>query len=49
LAPITKGATTVELAERIPWTVRRAVHIATSGQPGPVYVEHQSDIGSGLC
>ena len=48
LAPITKWAVTVELAERIPWTMRRAVQIATSGQPGPVYVELPADIGSGV-
>ena len=48
LAPITKWAATVELAERTPWTMRRAVQIATSGQPGPVYVELPADIGSGV-
>jgi acetolactate synthase-1/2/3 large subunit len=48
LSPITKWATTVELAEKIPWTMRRAVQIATSGQPGPVYVELPGDIGMGV-
>jgi acetolactate synthase-1/2/3 large subunit len=48
LAPITKWATTVELGVGFPWTVRRAVHIATSGQPGPVYVELPADIGAGV-
>jgi acetolactate synthase-1/2/3 large subunit len=48
LAPMTKWAVTVEVAEKIPWTMRRAVQIATSGQPGPVYVELPADIGSGL-
>lgn len=47
LRPITKWATTVELAETIPWVMRRAVQIATSGQPGPVYVELPGDIGMG--
>ena len=47
LTPITKWATTVEIPERIPWTIRRAVQIATSGQPGPVYVELPGDIGLG--
>ncbi len=47
LASITKWATTVELAETIPWTMRRAVQIATSGQPGPVYIELPGDIGLG--
>ena len=47
MAPITKWATTVEIAERIPWTIRRAIQLATSGQPGPVYVELPGDIGLG--
>lgn len=47
LTPITRWATTVETAERIPWTIRRAVQIATSGQRGPVYVELPADIGLG--
>jgi len=45
--PITKWATTVETAERIPWTIRRAIQVALSGQPGPVYVELPADIGLG--
>jgi acetolactate synthase-1/2/3 large subunit len=48
LTPITKWAATVEIAERIPWTMRRAVQIAASGQPGPVYVELPGDIGLGV-
>jgi acetolactate synthase-1/2/3 large subunit len=48
LSSITKWATTVELAENIPWVMRRAVQIATSGQPGPVYVELPGDIGLGV-
>lgn len=47
LSPITRWATTVETAERIPWTIRRAVQIATTGQRGPVYVELPADIGLG--
>jgi acetolactate synthase-1/2/3 large subunit len=47
MRPITKWATTVELPETIPWVMRRAVQIATSGQPGPVYVELPGDIGMG--
>lgn len=47
MRPITKWATTVEVAERIPWTMRRAIYLAKSGQPGPVYVELPSDIGMG--
>jgi acetolactate synthase I/II/III large subunit len=47
LAPVTKWATTVEVPERIPWTIRRAIQLATSGKPGPVYVELPADIGMG--
>ncbi len=47
LQSITKWATTVELPDNIPWVMRRAVQIATSGQPGPVYVELPADIGMG--
>jgi acetolactate synthase-1/2/3 large subunit len=47
LKPITKWAVTVEAAERIPWTIRRAVQIANTGQPGPVYVELPADVGMG--
>ena len=47
LRPITKWATTVEVPERIPWALRRAVQLATSGQPGPVYLELPADIGLG--
>lgn len=47
LNSITKWATTVELPENIPWVMRRAVQIAASGQPGPVYVELPGDIGLG--
>jgi acetolactate synthase I/II/III large subunit len=46
LAPITKWATTVEIPERIPWTMRRAVQLANMGQPGPVYIELPGDIGT---
>src|SRR5215212_6260268 len=47
MKPITKWATTVEAAERIPWTIRRAAQLACSGKPGPVYVELPADIGMG--
>lgn len=47
LAPITKWAVTVETPERIPWTIRRAIQLAVSGKPGPVYVELPGDIGMG--
>ncbi|MCO5221024.1 MAG: thiamine pyrophosphate-binding protein [Thermomicrobiales bacterium] len=47
MKPITKWATTVEVAERIPWTIRRAIQLAYTGQPGPVYVELPADVGLG--
>ncbi len=48
LSSITRWAITVELPENIPWVMRRAIQIATSGQPGPVYVELPGDIGLGV-
>jgi acetolactate synthase-1/2/3 large subunit len=48
LSSITKWATTAEVPENIPWVMRRAIHLATSGQPGPVYVELPGDIGMGV-
>ncbi|ACM05160.1 thiamine pyrophosphate-binding protein [Thermomicrobium roseum] len=42
--PITKWAATVEQPERTGWYVRRALTIATNGQPGPVYLEIPADI-----
>ena len=42
--PITKWAVTLERADRIGWTIRRAIAIATTGKPGPVYVEIPADI-----
>ena len=44
MRPITKWATTVETPEKIAWTIRRAIQIATSGKPGPVYVELPGDV-----
>jgi len=46
LRSITKWATTIETPELVPWTMRRAVQIATTGRPGPVYVELPADIGA---
>ena len=44
MRPITKWAVTVETPERIGWTIRRAVQLAKSGKPGPVYVELPADV-----
>ena len=49
LRPITKWATTVETPELVPWTMRRAVQIARTGRPGPVYVELPADLGADLA
>ena len=49
LRSITKWATTVETAELVPWTLRRALQIATTGRPGPVYVELPADLGAELA
>ena len=42
--PVTKWSTRVAQAEKVSWTMRRAFSIATSGKPGPVYVEIPTDI-----
>lgn len=44
LRPITKWATTVEVPEKIGWTIRRAAQLARTGKPGPVYVELPADV-----
>lgn len=44
MRPITKWAVTVERADRIGWTIRRAISLATTGNPGPVYVEIPADV-----
>ncbi len=42
--PISKWATEIEVAERVPEYVSRAFHTATSGRPGPVVVALPKDM-----
>lgn len=44
MAGITKWSATIERTDRTNWYLRRAISIATSGQPGPVYLEFPADI-----
>ena len=46
MKPITKWAATIERTDRTNWYLRRALSIATSGQPGPVYLEFPSDLAT---
>src|SRR3712207_5232577 len=43
-APITKWATTVHRADRLPEFVARALRVATSGRPGPVMLALPADV-----
>lgn len=45
MASITKWSATIERTDRTDWYLRRAISIATSGQPGPVYLEFPGDLG----
>jgi acetolactate synthase-1/2/3 large subunit len=42
--PVTKWAVRVDVPERIGWTVARAFALASTGKPGPVYVEIPADV-----
>ncbi len=42
--PVTKLAIQLERADRIPETIRHAFHVATSGRPGPVFIELPRDV-----
>ncbi len=45
MRPVTKWAWRLTSPDRAPWAMRRAFHLAVSGQPGPVYLEVPSDVG----
>jgi acetolactate synthase-1/2/3 large subunit len=42
--PVTKWAFRIPAPERVPWAVKRAIDIARSGCPGPVYLEIPVDL-----
>ena len=44
MKPLTKWATTVKTVPALGATIERAIHVATSGVPGPVFVEVPVDI-----
>ena len=48
-APVTKWAHRITNVERIPDLVEKAVRLATSGRPGPVFLEMPIDIMFGLA
>ncbi|MGH7902982.1 MAG: thiamine pyrophosphate-binding protein [Candidatus Dormibacteraceae bacterium] len=43
--PVTKWQASVEVLERLPELLRQAFRVATSGTPGPVYLEVRSHLG----
>ena len=44
MRPITKAAIRVHRTERIPEHIRQAMLLATTGQPGPVYLDFPGDV-----
>jgi len=42
--PVTKWSTRVVRPEKVAWAMRRAFSVATSGKPGPVYVEIPTNV-----
>jgi acetolactate synthase I/II/III large subunit len=44
--PVTKWAVRVDIPERVGWTIARAFSLATTGKPGPVYVEIPADVAA---
>ena len=49
MKPLTKWAVRVPHAEKIPWAIRRAISLATNGQPGPIYIELPLEVGRGTA
>lgn len=43
--PVTKWAFRLDRPEKLSWMLRRAFQVATTGKPGPVYIEVPTDIG----
>ncbi|HEY8418308.1 MAG TPA: biosynthetic-type acetolactate synthase large subunit [Limnochordales bacterium] len=44
--PITKHNFLVRSAKELPWAIKAAFHIATTGRPGPVLVDIPKDVGT---
>jgi acetolactate synthase-1/2/3 large subunit len=45
-APFTKWSVRIPRTDRIAWYMRRAFQTATTGKPGPVFVEIPADVGT---
>jgi len=44
--PITKHNFLVRSAKELPWAIKAAFHIATTGRPGPVLIDIPKDVGT---